>query len=279
MNGDQLTAFLAAAAVGALTAGVAASFAIRAAPASLLRTNVSGRAVPAVLGLPLVAGGVLGLTAAWAVDRATRYEVTSPRVALALVVVLVVAGLAGYADDRRGDEAARGFGGHLTAAVKGRVTGGAVKIVGVGLAGLGAGLLVGGGWYVLEVALLVALGANLLNLLDRAPGRAAKVALLGALALVVFGSAEWGVAAGSVVGAAVACLVPDLHERAMLGDAGANPLGAALGLGVALSFDRPGRLVAIVLLALVNLASERWSFSRGIERVAPLRAFDRWGRR
>ena len=64
----------------------------------------------------------------------------------------------------------------------------------------------------------------------------------------------------------------------MLGDAGANPLGGVIGLGLALSLGETWRLLAIGVLVLLNLASEKWSFSKLIERSAPLRAFDMWGR-
>lgn len=278
MTGEQAAGFLFSALVGGLAASLWLPTAIRAAPASLVRVNVRGREVPAVLGLPLVMGGVLGLGFAYALDRGTHYVITTHRIALAMVLVLLVSAAAGWADDRRGDEHARGFGGHLKAAARGRITGGLVKIAGVGLAGLGAGLLLGSGWYVVEVTMLVALSANLVNLLDRAPGRAGKVAVLGAFLLIGLGSGAWAGVAGGMVGALLVCLGPDLRERAMLGDAGANPLGAILGLGLAVSLDRTGRLVAIGLLVAVNLASERWSFSRGIERVALLRSFDRLGR-
>lgn len=278
MTGEQAAGFLFSALVGGLAASLWLPTAIRAAPASLVRVNVRGREVPAVLGLPLVMGGALGLGFAYALDRGTHYVITTHRIALAMVLVLLVSAAAGWADDRRGDEHARGFGGHLKAAARGRITGGLVKIAGVGLAGLGAGLLLGSGWYVVEVTMLVALSANLVNLFDRAPGRAGKVAVLGAFLLIGLGSGAWAGVAGGMVGALLVCLGPDLRERAMLGDAGANPLGAILGLGLAVSLDRTGRLVAIGLLVAVNLASERWSFSRGIERVALLRSFDRLGR-
>ena len=278
MTGEGALGFALGAGVGAGTAALGLRVALRASPASLMRTNVAGRTVPAVLGLPLVGGGALGATVVLVVDRAADVAFTTRDVALALLVVLIVAGLAGFADDRRGDEAARGFAGHLRAATTGRVTGGLLKILGVGLAALAAGLLTGTGWYLVEAAALIALSANLLNLLDRAPGRAAKVALLAAIPLVLLGAEPWVTAAGGLVGALLVCLVPDLRERAMLGDAGANPLGAALGLALALSLDRPGRLIALALLVIVNLASERWSFSRGIQRIPWLKALDDLGR-
>ncbi|MEZ5178487.1 MAG: hypothetical protein R2746_09430 [Acidimicrobiales bacterium] len=70
--------------------------------------------------------------------------------------------------------------------------------------------------------------------------------------------------------------MPDLREALMLGDAGANVLGAATG--VVLSTGWSPRWSLVVLVAL-NAASEVVSFSRAIDSVAPLRAIDRLGRR
>jgi hypothetical protein len=135
------------------------------------------------------------------------------------------------------------------------------------------------GWDAIEVGAVVALTANLVNLLDRAPGRAGKVVLAAAVAPALWGPADWTVAAAGLLGAAVAVLGPDLRERAMLGDAGANPLGAVVGLGLATSMQTPGRLVVIAVLLALNAVSERWSFSRAIERTPFLAALDRLGRR
>jgi hypothetical protein len=64
----------------------------------------------------------------------------------------------------------------------------------------------------------------------------------------------------------------------MLGDAGANPLGAAAGVGLAVALSQGGRIAAIALLLVLNAASEVVSFSRVIERVPWLRFVDRIGR-
>jgi UDP-N-acetylmuramyl pentapeptide phosphotransferase/UDP-N-acetylglucosamine-1-phosphate transferase len=126
--------------------------------------------------------------------------------------------------------------------------------------------------------MLVALTANLVNLTDRAPGRAAKVTLMAAVPLMVVGEPLWSIAAAPLIGALLGCFGPDLKERAMLGDAGANPLGAVAGLGILLSLSPWWRWTAIVILLALNLASEKWSFSRVIERVPPLRWLDSVGR-
>ena len=126
---------------------------------------------------------------------------------------------------------------------------------------------------------LVALSANLGNLFDRAPGRTTKVALLALVVLVVGAGAEPELAGVALaVGAGAGLLPGDLAERLMLGDAGANVLGAALGLGVVLVCSPGVRTVVLVVVALLNLASERISFSRVIASVGALRAVDAWGR-
>jgi UDP-N-acetylmuramyl pentapeptide phosphotransferase/UDP-N-acetylglucosamine-1-phosphate transferase len=126
---------------------------------------------------------------------------------------------------------------------------------------------------------LVALCANLANLFDRAPGRVAKVSLLAAAVLVaVTAAAPELLGLAVVAGATLALLVPDLRERMMLGDAGANPLGATLGLAVVLTVDPAARTWTLVAVLALNLVSERVSFSRVIDRVPPLRFVDRLGR-
>jgi UDP-GlcNAc:undecaprenyl-phosphate/decaprenyl-phosphate GlcNAc-1-phosphate transferase len=268
-----------AAAVGFAVALALVPIGIAHAPRALVRTNVSGRRVPAVLGGPLVTGGLTGVAALGGLAVLGVDDALPPRMAGAVVVLSCAMYLAGTYDDRRGAEAARGFGGHLTAARSGALTGGAVKAVVGALAGVAAGAVVADGLVVVEVAALCALTANLVNLLDRAPGRAGKAVLILWLPLVPLGHDAWLVSSAGVVGALIACLRADLSERAMLGDAGANPLGAVAGLGLAAALDEPGRLVAIALLLALNLASERWSFSQVIEGVRWLRSLDDLGRR
>jgi UDP-N-acetylmuramyl pentapeptide phosphotransferase/UDP-N-acetylglucosamine-1-phosphate transferase len=249
-------------------------------PAALVRTNFRGRSVPAVLGDALLVAGLLTLGAA-AVAGAGGWigDEPSAEVFLAVLVVLVVFGIAGSWDDRKGDERPRGFKGHLGALRTGRVTGGLVKLMAGGLAGLAAGaILFEGAAEILQTGAIIALAANLINLLDRAPGRAAKVCLLVGLPLVILGARDWALAAAGSLGALAGVVRFDLSERAMLGDAGANPLGALLGLGLALGLGSGGRWVTLLVLLVANAASERWSFSRAIDAWAPLRWLDRLGR-
>jgi UDP-GlcNAc:undecaprenyl-phosphate/decaprenyl-phosphate GlcNAc-1-phosphate transferase len=94
-----------------------------------------------------------------------------------------------------------------------------------------------------------------------------------------FGEPVWSLAAASAFGGLAFLLGIDLDETAMLGDAGANPLGGVLGLGLGMSLEGVGLWAAVVVVIALNLASERWSFSKVIDRTPPLRALDRLGRR
>jgi UDP-GlcNAc:undecaprenyl-phosphate/decaprenyl-phosphate GlcNAc-1-phosphate transferase len=274
-----VAAWLVGAAVGGVVAGAAIRHRLRApAPVKVSRTNVNGREVPVILGVPVLWGSLAGLAGALITLRMVGAE-PPVRVGAACGLVLTALWAAGSWDDGKGDERARGFAGHLGAARRLQLTGGLVKLTVGAVAGLAAGVLVAKGPAVLEVGLLVALGANTINLFDRAPGRAGKVALIGLLPLAAFGAARWSVVAAGCVAALVASLPADLSERAMLGDAGANPVGGVLGLGLALSLPELWRVIAIVLLVALNLASERWSFSRAIAQVGFLSKLDRLGRR
>jgi hypothetical protein len=249
--------------------GAVASFAVgRAGPSFGARPNYRARPVslagPVVVAV-LALGGVL--VRALASGRAARAGVVA-------VGAVLLAGGVGVYDDLRGDAQAKGLAGHLRALRRGRVTSGAVKLAFLGVAGVLAGLLLDGPHPRAAVdAVLVAGTANLLNLFDLRPGRASKVAALAALPVA-------GTPLGALVlGAALGLLPDDLGERRMLGDGGANALGAALGVAVAAA-ARPlaAAGVAAAVVAL-TLASERVSFSRVIDAVAPLRWADRLGRR
>jgi UDP-GlcNAc:undecaprenyl-phosphate/decaprenyl-phosphate GlcNAc-1-phosphate transferase len=279
VTGVQLISAVTGAVAGASVCGVLVRTRLKTlAPPEQMRVNVTGRKVPVVLGTPVLCGALAGLVAAMV---ALLWGDGSPplRLSLATCVVLVPLALAGSWDDRRGNELPQGFAGHLDAARKFRLTGGIVKLVVGGMAGLAAGAIVAHGFAIVEVALAVALGANLINLLDRAPGRAGKVALLAMLPLAALGAVPWTECAAGCIAAVGAALPADLKERAMLGDAGANPVGGVLGLGLAVSLPQTWLVVAIVVLLSLNLASERWSFSQAFARVAILDAFDRMGRR
>ncbi|GAA0920318.1 hypothetical protein [Nonomuraea longicatena] len=207
-----------------------------------------------------------------------------PRVRLAALLAGAGSGALGGYDDLWGTTSAKGFKGHLSALAKGEVTSGAVKILGIGATGLAAAALVSRGPAdALVNGAIVAGGANLANLFDLRPGRAIKVGLLAGLPLLAAGLFEHDARAAALaavpLGAAAALLPEDLGERAMLGDAGANALGALLGLAAVTRLGRPGRYALLGTVAVLTAASEKVSFTKVIAGNPVLNRIDMLGRR
>jgi UDP-N-acetylmuramyl pentapeptide phosphotransferase/UDP-N-acetylglucosamine-1-phosphate transferase len=252
---------------------------------NLSRTNYRKRLVVAGLGMVLPIGllawaGPLALLGEVAPGWTADVQIAMNGPAVAAVLAGLGFALLGLVDDLVEDQGLRGFRGHLTALARGRLSGGAVKLLGGMLVALVVAPLAVGPqrpWYLgLVGAVVIASSANLANLLDLRPGRCAKVFLplwvVGCLLEPTGGAWSAGLA-----GAAGAALPLDLNERGMLGDAGANAIGAVVGV---LLVTGPAWLLwalAVVLLAL-QAASERVSFSRVIEGNRWLRAADRFGR-
>ncbi len=274
-------------------------------------TNFRGRRVFSGLGIVwLIWAGCAIVGGVFAASQVSASIL--PILTLAGPLALVAFAL-GVVDDAYGSGSDRGFKGHLKAMAQGRLTTGGMKLVGIGLASLVvAGVMSGispwGGGQAGELTAVraltalvagaaIALTSNLFNLLDLRPGRALKsYALMGPFALVstavglsmasgwsdtrgVAGIAlDAAVLALFLVGPFVAVYRYDLGEEGMLGDAGANPMGAVVGLLIISGLPLVGLLAWTALVFALNLASERFSFSSVIEGNSALRWFDGLGR-
>jgi hypothetical protein len=153
----------------------------------------------------------------------------------------------------------RGFRAHLS---RGSTTG-VAKAVGIPIAALAVTRS-------LRAATLVGLAANALNQIDTRPGRALKAFVAGAM--LVRGPAK------AYVPIAVLLAPYDLREMTMLGDAGANGLGAVLGYGSVGKLTGRGQILSIAALAALTVAGETRSIGALIERTPGLRKLDAWGR-
>ncbi|MDR0594756.1 MAG: hypothetical protein LBG60_16220 [Bifidobacteriaceae bacterium] len=244
------------------------------------RVNYRGRTVD-LRGGPALAGGVLAAADRSGADSASQFGA---------LAAIGLAAAAGALDDLKGDGSARGLRGHLKRLRQGQITTGLVKLVAVGAgaavfaalerpAGAGADRRPAAarlGQAAVDTV-LVAGAANLVNLLDLRPGRALK-AVGAAAAVLALGRGGGGRMAAGLVGAVAAAAASDLGERTMLGDCGANGLGAGLGVAMVRGLPRPGRALAAAAITALILASEKISFSRVIAANPTLRRLDEWGR-
>jgi hypothetical protein len=266
-----------------------------------LAENYQGRSVVVGLGLVWIIWTLSLMTVSFvdsiyaSVFSAEGVPIFSEFAIDGLPFLLVLGALAlGMADDMFGSAADKGFRGHLSALMRGRLTTGALKLFGIGLLAAFSlapdfGSIETPMWiviteWVLQV-LAIALTANLLNLTDLRPGRALKVySLLALVGCVLIGvSSGWSIVpllALVSFGPVVAVWGFDLKARAMLGDAGANAAGVMVGWVLANALVAWWWALAayVVVVLVLNLVSERVSFSDVIERTPFLRWIDGLGR-
>jgi UDP-N-acetylmuramyl pentapeptide phosphotransferase/UDP-N-acetylglucosamine-1-phosphate transferase len=255
---------------------------ILASPA-LQRTNYRGHTLPTAGGLFIILSVLVidaGRSVLGALGVGSESGLTQAR--LAVLFAVFGFGFLGLVDDLTAHGEDRGFKGHLGALREGRVTTGLLKLVGgtaIAVVIVATPGFKSGRTLIVDAA-LIALAANLGNLLDRAPGRTIKFGLVAYIPIAIaVGTAPIGIAVAPVMGAALGLLPDDLRERLMLGDTGANVIGAVLGLAVVLGSRESIRITVMLVLLAVNVAAELVSFSRVIDAVPPLRWFDRLGSR
>jgi UDP-GlcNAc:undecaprenyl-phosphate GlcNAc-1-phosphate transferase len=195
-------------------------------------------------------------------------------------VVIVVLGFSclGLLDDAVGTKEARGLRGHVKALLDGQLTTGMVKAIYGGLLSFIVAVVAPLTAPPLLSALLVSLAANTINLFDLRPGRALKAFFVGYVIIALFSGGSGGPIL--CVAAAAAVLLPwDLQAKVMLGDTGANVLGATLGLFVAAQFSVAVQILTLIGLVSLHVYAEKRSLTQLIADVALLRWFDNLGRR
>ena len=254
-----------------------------------LRRNFQGRDIPASVGagfalMAMLQAPFAALLPEWHFPAAKMME---------MLAVCCGFGVLGLLDDLAQSRERGGISGHLKKlGGSGRISTAVMKAF-FGLAlcfGVRITLGVRGGWISVVVdTLIIALSANAVNLLDVKPGRAIK-GFVFAMFLLVGGSLalQHGGGAATVLPGTLVLLVPfalwalaswpyDLGCRAMMGDAGSNVLGAALGLAAVWELSFVSRIVVLSLLVVYHVVCEVGSLSAIIHSVPPLRWADNFG--
>jgi UDP-GlcNAc:undecaprenyl-phosphate/decaprenyl-phosphate GlcNAc-1-phosphate transferase len=258
------------------------------------RANYRQRLLAFPFGVLIVAAALIAMIPLVLLQRLADAKIFHPEVLPIALYALGVATL-GLIDDTLGEARPgssggaldapsrplpRGWRGHGRAALRGELSTGTLKAAGsLGLALFAMSFegLSKPRW-LLAVGVLV-LATNVFNLLDLRPGRAIKAFVLLGVGLTL-GSLDarplWSL--GLFAAPALVAGLYDLRERAMLGDTGANLLGALAGLWLVLTLSGTGQLIALALLVAITLYGELRSISGFVERTPGLRALDSFGR-
>ncbi len=227
------------------------------------RTNYRGKPVLFPLGAVLLIAACAGLAA-----DPSRW-----------LVFLAGVGALGLLDDlAAGTE--QGLRGHARAALRGRLSTGAVKAIGT--VGLAAYAMAGEGWAPSEYAAgvgVLTMSAHLGNLLDTRPGRSEKaLALTGAAACAATWSLEPLAAVAALIGPVAVGAWLTLRERAMLGDSGASLIGGMIGVVLVTTLSVSALWLALGLLVAISLYGEFRSINSAVGRVPLLQRLDSLGR-
>ncbi len=242
------------------------------------RKNFRGKLVPIGSGIILILALVASLGITALLLELNIYVASN--ITYVLTAWILGVGFFGILDDLLGDRSVSGFLGHFKQFGQGKLTTGVLKALGSGALSLYIALVFSKiPIYILVNALILVFSVNTFNLLDLRPGRALKVFIIFwfAFFLLARESQVWPWLA-IFLGPSMLLLRIDLEERAMLGDVGSNILGAAVGFSLVVSTDGLAKFVILLVLILLQIATEKYSISKAVEKITPLKKFDEWGR-
>ncbi|MFO7820147.1 MAG: glycosyl transferase family 4 [Halanaerobacter sp.] len=228
--------------------------------------------------IPYGYGLVYGLNLVIILVLGTLVGVYNLKVSTKFIILVLTMTLIGIIDDTLGRKDFQGFKGHLKALFcRGQLTTGLLKMVFSFITifylffywsfDLFSSLL---------STLIVLLGANLINLLDLRPGRALKGFILLSGLIVLVGDDFLFLAPILIM--VLLSLPLDLKAKGMMGDVGANLLGALWGLIFIINSTQLEQLIVLSGLIVLNSYSEIYSLTNLIADNKLLNFLDQWGR-
>lgn len=221
------------------------------------------------------------------------FDLSDKKNSKAMLIATVGSSLFGLLDDLDNGKSecgikTKGLKGHLCALKQGRVTTGVLKILGIGFSSFCASYAItkpskiSGAkksmWLYdfLLNATIIASSSNLHNLFDLRPGRTMKVALFENICMLP--NKKINKTALKNIFILLKAMPSDLAEVTMLGDTGANCIGASSGVCFATIRNRGIRTLIASIIVFLTLLSEKVSFSKVIESNTFLKYIDNIGR-
>lgn len=195
-------------------------------------------------------------------------------------LVLIILALTGLLDDSLGQVSTKGLAGHLKALFKGQLSTGIIKAI----LGLVVGMMVSLFKYTKLIELFIdilvfSLSVNYINLLDLRPGRAIKTYFLSSALVLLMAKFHEPFMFLSIYVSLILYIGGEMKELYMLGDTGANLLGASLGFYTVMNLPLSAKGFLAIVQILIHIFAECYSISKIIDRLPSLRLIDRLGRR
>lgn len=235
-----------------------------------IRKNYCGNTIPTGLGVAFIPAVLVGaFIMPW-------FGTTDNRLVLINTLGVSVMGAVGIMDDLLGSSSVKGFKGHMGHLAAGKLTTGGLKAL------LGScGAAVASTYISSDVfegilnLFIIASFSNLLNLLDLRPGRAIKsFFFIWGISYLFLHSMQYYYLLLPLAGGLIAYLPMDIKGRGMMGDAGSNALGMALGIYYCLGTEMQQKPILLAVLVLLQVVSEKYSFTKIIDRNKILRYID-----
>ncbi|ACB85258.1 glycosyl transferase [Natranaerobius thermophilus] len=242
--------------------------------ANLVTKNFRGKCIPGKMGIvfPIIIVPIAVILFIMGLD---------PLHILLMVFLLFSLAVMGLIDDFSLDQE-KGLIGHIYLFLKkGSVSAGFLKaLFGVKI-GLLFSLIAAGEFYgpiLLIDVMIISLSANLVNLLDVKPGRAAKWSLIWGIIFIVILDNNFELLI-PLMAMLTAYAMGDIQEHYMMGDTGANPIGGYLGGIAVLSFTLEEKLIYFGFLLTIHILTEFYSLSTIIKKSIVLSFIDELGRK
>lgn len=238
---------------------------------NLMKENYKGEVIPAGAGIIFIIILIIFLGFYY------YFKLDILNISSRLIFLLSIITAISLVDDQIGKKDYQGFKGHFSQLRQGNLTTGALKAI---IALILVLLIVNWQQHFFNVSIdvgIILLMTNLLNLLDLRPGRALKSFLFLSLILLVF-LPPFFLYLVPIYLATCFYLPYELKGKVMLGDTGANSLGAFLGFGYSMWDNLLAKVLLLVLLITLTLLAEKYSFTKIIENNSILRYLDNLGR-
>ncbi|MEW6621643.1 MAG: hypothetical protein AB1420_00680 [Bacillota bacterium] len=239
------------------------------------RKNYCGKNVPIGVGLYLAI--IIAIS-----SYLYYFSLGEPSVVFVYMTSIIAMGLIGFYDDLKGERKIKGLKGHFNELIKGKVTSGILKATTGLFIGTVVALIFADSFVDAVISMgVIVLFTNAFNLFDLRPGRCFKFFVFISFFLLVLSliSGNFHVALlYPITGALLAYAPYDLKEKVMLGDAGSNSMGIAIGIICVITLPTAINFVLVIVLALLHWYTEKNSLNSVIENNFFLNVIDLWGR-